>query len=51
MSDYYELKIKINPQISDIVSEICFENFDCEGVVLAEEAYKDLERYLQQKVH
>lgn len=43
MSDYYELKIKINPQISDIVSEICFENFDCEGVVLAEEAYKDLE--------
>lgn len=43
MSDYYELKIKINPQISDIVSEICFDNFDCEGVVLAEEAYKDLE--------
>lgn len=43
MSEYYELKIKINPQISDIVSEICFDNFDCEGVVLAEEAYKDLE--------
>lgn len=43
MSQYYELKIKINPQISDIVSEICFDNFDCEGVVLAEEAYKDLE--------
>lgn len=43
MSDYYELQIKINPEISDIVSEMFFENFDCEGVVLAEEAYKDLE--------
>ena len=43
MSDYYELKIKINPQISDVVSEICFDNFDCEGVLLVEETYKDLE--------
>lgn len=41
MSGYYELKIKINPGISEIVSDICFENFDCEGVVLAEEEYKD----------
>lgn len=41
MSDYFELKIKINPEIAEILSEICFENFDCEGVVLAEEAYKD----------
>lgn len=40
MSGYYELKIKINPGISEIVSNICFENFDCEGVVLAEEEYK-----------
>jgi len=41
MSDYFELKIKINPEIADVVSNICFENFDCEGVVSAEEVYKD----------
>lgn len=41
--NYYELKISINPQMEDIVSDIFFTNFDCEGVVLAEEAYKDLE--------
>lgn len=41
--NYYELKISINPQMEDIISDICFTNFDCEGVVLAEEAYKDLE--------
>ena len=28
--------------MEDIVSDICFSNFDCEGVVLAEETYKDL---------
>ena len=43
MENYFELLIDINPQISDIVSDICFSNFDCEGVILAEEAYKDLE--------
>ena len=43
MSNYYELKISINPDMEEIVSDICFSNFDCEGVVLAEEAYKDLE--------
>lgn len=43
MSNYYELKISINPNIEEIVSDICFSNFDCEGIVLAEEAYKDLE--------
>ena len=43
MSSYYELQIKINPDIEDIVSDICFENLPCEGVVLAEEEYKDLE--------
>ena len=43
MSNYIELQIKINPTIEDIVSEICFENLPCEGVVLAEETYKDLE--------
>lgn len=43
MNSYYELQIKINPEIEDIVSDICFEYLPCEGVVLAEEAYKDLE--------
>lgn len=42
-SSYYELLIKINPEIADVVSELCFECLPCEGVVLAEEAYKDLE--------
>jgi len=40
---YYELQLKINPSMEDLVSEIFFENFDCEGVILAEETYKDLE--------
>lgn len=42
-NSYFELQIKINPQMEDVVSDICFENFPCEGVVLAEETYKDLE--------
>lgn len=40
---YYELDIQINPDIEDVISEIFFENLDCEGIVLAEETYKDLE--------
>lgn len=40
---YYELQLKINPAMEDLISEIFFENFDCEGVILAEETYKDLE--------
>ncbi len=40
---YTELQIKINPAIEDVASEFFFENLPCEGVVLAEEAYKDLE--------
>ena len=43
MDNYFELRISINPEIEDIVSDICFSHFSCEGVVLAEEAYKDLE--------
>ena len=43
MNNYFELKISINPEIEDIVSDICFSNFACEGVVLAEEDWKDLE--------
>lgn len=43
MNTYFELLIKINPEMADVISEICFENLPCEGVILAEEAYKDLE--------
>lgn len=43
MNNYFELRISINPEIEDIVSDICFTNFECEGVVTAEETYKDLE--------
>ena len=43
MQNYYELSIKVNPEMADVISELCFENLPCEGVVLAEEAYKDLE--------
>ena len=42
MNNYFELRITINPDMEDIVSDICFSNLDCEGVVLAEETYKDL---------
>lgn len=41
VNNYFELKIKINPEISEILSEICFEYLDCEGVVSAEEVYDD----------
>ncbi len=40
---YYELQLKINPEMEDIITDICFDVFPCEGVVLAEETYKDLE--------
>jgi len=43
MSNYYELNISINPDIEEVVSSICFERLNCEGVILAEEKYKDLE--------
>ena len=43
MNNYFELKIEINPEMEEIVSDIFFTNFDCEGVVLEEETYKDLE--------
>ncbi len=43
MNNYFELVITINPTMEDIISDIFFTNFDCEGVVLEEETYKDLE--------
>lgn len=42
-NSYYELNIIINPVMEDLISEIFFENFECDGVILAEETYKDLE--------
>lgn len=41
--NYFELRLKINPEMEDLIAEIFFDNFDCEGVVLAEATYKDLE--------
>lgn len=41
--NYFELRLKINPEMEDLIAEIFFDNFDCEGVVLAEETYNDLE--------
>ena len=43
MNNYYELYIKINPDMEDDVANICFENLDCEGVLLEEQKFKDLE--------
>lgn len=43
MNNYYELYIKINPAIEDDVANICFENLDCEGVLMEEQKFKDLE--------
>lgn len=42
-NNYYELQIKINPEMSEVISDILFGVFDCEGVVMVEETYKDLE--------
>lgn len=42
-TSYFELQIKINPEIEDIVSELCFDYLPCEGVVLAEEVRNDAE--------
>jgi ribosomal protein L11 methyltransferase len=41
--NYYELYIKINPTLEDDVANICFENLSCEGVLMEEQKFKDLE--------
>lgn len=43
MKSYFELVIDINPELEDLMSDFFFENFPTEGVVLAEESYKNLE--------
>ena len=40
---YWEVCIQINPICSDIVCDIVQSEFDCEGIVTAEETYKNLE--------
>lgn len=43
MSGYWEVSVSINPICTDVVCDIFYSNFDCEGIVTAEEEYKDLE--------
>lgn len=40
---YWELSVEINPVCSDIVCDIIQSEFDCEGIITAEEKYKNLE--------
>lgn len=40
---YWEVCIEINPICADIVCDIIQTNFECEGIVTAEEKYKNLE--------
>lgn len=43
-NQYFELKIQINPNIEEEVSNMFFETFDCDGVILEEEAFDDEKR-------
>ncbi len=43
MKDYYEISVNINPAAIELVTDVFFEQFECEGVIQAEEKYKDLE--------
>ena len=43
MKDYYEISVNINPVAIELVTDVFFEQFECEGVIQAEEKYKDLE--------
>lgn len=40
MKTYREIAIKINPVCSDIVCNICQENFECEGIITSVEEFK-----------
>lgn len=40
---YWEVCIEINPVCADVLCDIIQSNFDCEGIVTAEEKYKNLE--------
>lgn len=41
--EYFEVSVNINPNAIELVTDVFFERFECEGVVQAEEKYKDLE--------
>lgn len=43
MKEYYEISVKINPSAIELVTDVFFDRFECEGVVQAEEKWKDLE--------
>ncbi len=40
---YWEVCIEINPVCSDVICDIIQTEFDCEGIITAEEKYKNLE--------
>lgn len=40
---YWEVCIEINPVCADILCDIIQSNFECEGIITAEEKYKNLE--------
>jgi hypothetical protein len=39
---YWEVCIEINPICADVLCDIVMSNFDCEGIVTAEEKYKNI---------
>ncbi len=41
-NNYWELSVKINPICSEVICEIIDSNFQCEGIVTAEEEYDDI---------
>lgn len=41
--NYWEVAVSINPVCADIVCDIFDSNFECEGIITAEEEYKNLE--------
>ena len=43
MKEYYEISVKINPAAIELVTDVFFDRFECEGVVQAEEKWKDLQ--------
>lgn len=40
---YWEVTVEINPICAEIICDIIQSNFECEGIVTAEEKYKNLE--------
>ena len=40
---YWEVCVDINPICADVLCDIIQSNFDCEGIITAEEKYKNLE--------